>query len=321
MEPELYRVPPKQPADLAWVFDRCAFLMNLTSGNKSFGQKRSHNLRQLQTWLRRWSSGEILRGITLLGVEAYTLPDIDHVIAISVIGGADSGNVYEQGWLNDLTGKYPQLATKVSIALTITDEVLRYMVRYKFSARDFLSFVAKMREEERPLTDGECRAIIDSWVSRTTQYVRTHFNLLGYDNEDLNKHYVNTRTLFVEACGSDKYKKIGLIFADLRFIDLVWFSVAEPVLRGKLAPRGTFGVTALEAEWVSDQYRLVCSVCDLIGNFPVDRIDPISAPYTIRLISFHDAGLDCPMHMWNVPKTFPGLSMTRRQVVALAGKV
>lgn len=76
----------KEPADLAWVANKCAMLMYMTSGKKSFEKKCRHNFGQLHRWLRVWSSGRPLKSPSGLMVG---FDEVDRVIGLSVIGGEE----------------------------------------------------------------------------------------------------------------------------------------------------------------------------------------------------------------------------------------
>lgn len=87
--PEVYG-HSKEPADIAWVVNRCAILMYLTKKDASFEKKKRHNMAQLHRWLRKWKSGVTLTGS--VGGEKYKFDfsDIDHVIGISVVDGGET---------------------------------------------------------------------------------------------------------------------------------------------------------------------------------------------------------------------------------------
>jgi hypothetical protein len=40
-----------EPADVAWITNRCAILMYMTASSKPFATKRKHNLNQMRGWL------------------------------------------------------------------------------------------------------------------------------------------------------------------------------------------------------------------------------------------------------------------------------
>ena len=136
--PDIYG-DSKEPADIAWVTNRCAILMYMTESKKSFERKRDHNLKQLWRWLHVWKNGTPLIGISNTKRFEINFDDIDHIVGLSIIDGGETKCQYH----SDIIRRSTNL--KLSGCATITSSVIREMASTGHGPRDIIFWLQEMR--------------------------------------------------------------------------------------------------------------------------------------------------------------------------------
>ena len=131
-KPELYDMS-REPADLAWISDRCVAIVHATKGGKPLQKKREHNNFQMHTWLRKWRQGHILRGPNV----ALSYDDIDYVIGLSVVGGREAASIIEDG---EILHARKKDISKLFACATITDAVFERLCQKSVGLKDIIHF-------------------------------------------------------------------------------------------------------------------------------------------------------------------------------------
>lgn len=252
--PELYGKEEalKEPADIAWVANRCAILMYMNrSVKKSAYDKARHNLRQLRRWLRVWKNGEKLVGIVGNKKLSFAFSDIDHVIGLSVIGGE---HVYCK-FHHDKVSECRDL--KLSACATIGENAFNTITSFYVGPREivfWLDFLKQDRREYVPEDEfnfwvrSSCGQIIkaceEQWpegaasstMPDTIDLVRRLLTWAKSDTTDSDE--------IVSAC------------SDLTMLDAVWLALATSALQSRMPKVGQYGPMVVRARRDAGPYRL-----------------------------------------------------------------
>lgn len=129
----------QEPADIAWVANRCAMLMYMTKSGQAPDKKQRHNLRQLHRWMKHWRRGVALTGSVGDSTYSFSFSDIDHVIGLSIV---DGGGDWCENHADHVIGRSDD---KLSVCATITGTVMEQIARLGFGVRDIVFFLDSMR--------------------------------------------------------------------------------------------------------------------------------------------------------------------------------
>lgn len=319
MNPDLYRQPPKEPADLAWVLDGCAFLINMTSGKKSFEQKRSHNHKQLHTWLHRWSRGEVLRGETIRGRQNISYDDVDYIIGISVVGGADVGSSFDRMDADIARKKVASNSDKIVCFVTISENILKLFAESRFLARDLIAFIRFLSDSGGKVDDQIAQAKTVNYLKECSRYLVGLFSAIAIDYAILDKSHNRITASAIGISNDKKYKEVSPFFCDLKMIDLLWIATARKALLSTVGVMNGITRTIYEAEWASGTHRLVCMVIlrtDYgLKLFTDDALK--SRKHNATYIQYMDFGKEAPITMWAIDPILPKKTVLRQEVSEL----
>lgn len=155
----------KEPCDLAWIGRGCTVLINATSTGKPTGWIYDHNIKKLLGWLRKWRSGEQLRGSNQFGSYGLSFDDHRFAVLLSVASGPHAVSNYH----SDLLANSVARAGRVVACASVTDSVLRSLAEKGGSLRDLVGFLDYLRLTRSVLDDTESAMIVrESLVAATT---------------------------------------------------------------------------------------------------------------------------------------------------------
>lgn len=155
-QPHLYGMG-KEPADIAWVTNRCAVLMYMQESKGSFLKKRNHNIKQLIKWLRKWKSGETLRGTVKTGQGkpnsnvktrdvSFQFEDVDHVIGLSIVDGGEVFCQYHERVCAD------HVDLKLTACGTLSGSIMRLLTDTLANPRTLLYWLRELRDHAGAFT-------------------------------------------------------------------------------------------------------------------------------------------------------------------------
>jgi hypothetical protein len=218
--PKNYGHPENEPADLIWISGRCAVIMYMTASRNRFNFKRKHNLDQMDKWVRHWEIGQSLDGTVRNADVSFSFSDIDHIIVLSIVGGKDTGSIYEHTRMIDAN-------PKLMVCATISDAVFAKLASKIVGVNDLIDFcdLLEALPNER-INDKDAIGLIDIWTTELAEFVRTNVrDKLNLQN--LNINWKQMRLMIFEIIKQHKLKDANDVIADLSLYDALWFNVAE----------------------------------------------------------------------------------------------
>lgn len=250
--PNLYGTNGLEPCDIAWVANRCAVLMYMTSGKKRFEKKRDHNLKQLNRWLKHWKAGQTLTGDANGRSYSFAFSDVDHVIGLSIVGGDDVRCEYHSDQL------LRNSALNLRSCGSITETCIRRLAALGAGPRDLLFFIEELRNtfffrssEQRFLN------LINDHVN--AQIIVLAHRFPAHNTQIYNHHLILSETSRIFAslrANALEEQSLGEIGADLRMIDNLWFGFAGASLETAIAPIGEDGSLVTRSKVDTGRYCL-----------------------------------------------------------------
>lgn len=303
----------KEPAGLAWIANRCAVLFYMTDSSKSFTYKNGHNLRQMSGWLRKWSSGTILRTTSDKGYHEFAFEDIDHIIGISVVDGAERSCCY-----NEIDHRHMS-RHRLRVCITITSAVMSAIARVGAGPRDLLSVAGYLKKNNlRNISELSVIDFINATYAHEAAVIRSGLNIDLPDLGNLNESWRNSRHLFSAIrTSSDTDANVASTFADLTGIDIIWISTVEAAMINMMAPPGEEGPLFTRCVRYSDDYTIICSVLAHMKVVPPSTlIEPPTGP-GLHIITSLDLGSDIPIRIIGVANSNE-TSVLAREIVAMS---
>lgn len=307
----------EEPSDVAWVANRCAILMYMTAGNQSFEKKRKHNYSQLHRWLKQWRSGQPLAGISGRTQHSFDFQDVDHIIALSVVGGRDSGCQYDADQI--IYSKH----LKLSACATITDNVIRALYNGAANPRDLLFWLSYMQDASTRLEEG---AIVESIQKKMEDdFIEMQNKFMPWlKKTQFFDHALNESAFFVSAL-KNKFNlnadssDITPIGTDLRCTDVLWMAFSYAALESQIALPGETGPLVMFAAHDSGIYRLQCLTCATNALLVEHLKTSLNMRSGISILTCLDIGVEAPIRMIAVTPRV-GLSMLEVETAELRGK-
>lgn len=279
----------EEPADLAWVSNRCAFLFYMTGKSRSYKKSVGHNLVQMHRWLRHWRSGRRLRGVSNSVRFDFGFDDIDHVVGISIIGSQHIWCEY-----HDSEVAYSK-NNKLAACATFTLPVIELFGEASFTPRDILRYVRELHIEGTPISEKEILETIDhhigSTISGTLEQFKPHLVGISLSFDFLEYASRLFTMLKLNVAGSDQAAQI---LSDVRFAEICWIICAGFCMQAKIAKPGEAGNLAVMTKLENENYTFQIAVCSSM-NVAREKVLPLIANITgISLIFTLDFGHDSP---------------------------
>lgn len=254
-QPHLYGMG-KEPADIAWVTNRCAVLIYCQQSKGSFLKKRNHNLKQLIRWLKKWRAGEALRGSVKTGrgrpeaemstrEVSFDFADVDHVIGLSIV---DGGEVFCQ-YHERVCADYIDL--KLSACGTLAGSIMRLLADKLANPRTLLYWLRELRDQAGafPVRSEHLEAEIETKFEVDLLIQQSKFQLPGAASPIGLK---STANHLLSALHFLKSLNVADVASDLTFSDFLWISLAYETM-GSIVARALPGqVGPLRAELTRD---------------------------------------------------------------------
>lgn len=292
--PEYYGKNANEPADVVWVANRCAILMYLKAGKKSFDKKRMHNLGQLHRWLKVWQRGEPLVGFSGDTRHEINFGDIDHVIGLSVVGGLERFCQYEPDEVRYSADR------KLAACATITALSLIKAAGDGASARDVVAFLAFLQERGERIPEAEFLKFIHDRTRRHARDARKRFRGLWNTTDELNESWFQHLDQ-IRRMRSYLPSDVMSVLADFTTADVLWLSVAEASLIRACPNPGEYGPLVAMAARSSGAYSINCYVAASIDHMYA-RMQECKVPTIKHLLK--GPGL-CLVSMLNFGKSAP----------------
>jgi hypothetical protein len=292
----------KEPADIAWIANRCAILMYATHSKKRFETKRDHNLRQLRRWLHVWRNGQPLIGKSGSQSLEIRFDDIDHVVGLSIVDGGETHCQYH----SDIITRSQDL--KLSACATLTGTVIRKLAELGFGPRDIVYWLSRMQSGQTDIVaESDLISSVRDYVAATTMSLWNQFgDLKPYEYRE--KALRETSTLLAWAKnGLAEQPAIGSIGADLMVADTMWFAWSKAALESLIAAPGETGPLVVGSKRETGIYRLTtvaaASMRHLNENLP--KVLPPDIPGIFIFTTF-DLGKEAPIRTGGFnPRTGP----------------
>ena len=239
----------KEPADIAWVVNRCAILIYATSSGHSFAKKRDHNCRQLHKWLRAWKSGHLLKGRAHEKDVSFEFGDVDHIIGLSIIENGEIGCQYHGDEVSH-SADY-----KLSGCATLTSSAMAFLAGLTTGPRDVIMWLEDLRLIGRMVTVEEFLSHVGNGFMQQAIITRNAFSKFHNNNIDFQYVISHTMQTFYTLKQAEIHE-FGLpVLYDICFSDVMWFSFAGRALLSQLAPPGKTGNLFIVTERKTSIYR------------------------------------------------------------------
>jgi hypothetical protein len=249
----------KQPADIAWISNRCAILMYMTKSEKPYERKRDHNLGQLNRWLRVWQNGQPLTGTVDNRKYQFAFNDIDYVVGLSIVDGGEVWCEYHAERVTHRTDG------KLAACATITGRVMREFAAAGVGPRDIMVWLNTLRMQPTRLIREELMIASIRHYVRTTR-IQVEASLANYNTWDFAFRDDSIREM--EALFRCSKSLESSIFSDLLLSDVTWLGTATAALERQLAAPGQHGILCVTAVNDTGIYRLRCVVAARLKYLP-----------------------------------------------------
>ncbi|MER9407348.1 hypothetical protein NKI36_25275 [Mesorhizobium caraganae] len=303
----------KEPADVAWVANRCAFLFYMTEGGGSFEKKKKHNLKQMHAWLRKWKAGQPLIGHAGSTHYEFRFEDIDHVVGLSVVDGG-------KGWCQYHPDEVVHSKDrKLAVCVTLTGSVMRELAAVGSTPRDLLATISELHGFAE-LPSNDLIHFIRQYAQAGTIVVESQFKEFQND-PNYNQYAITLATILVDwARHHPDAKDIGQIGADLRSNDILWIALANSTVQSRIALPGTFGPLWAIMNRETGIYNLKC-VGAAAMKILAENVGVINdnRPGLILTASL-DFGMDSPLHTMAITPP-QGKSMLEQEILLLRNAV
>jgi len=137
----------REPADMVWACNNCIILMGMTNTVGSAEMMFEHNMKNLKGWLKRWKSGDRLRGKSLFTTYDIGFDDYKHKVLVSVVEGPHA----VAQWHDEMKTELRKAGREVTACVTVPEKVLHYLAQNGGSTRDLLEFVESVRKEGKSI--------------------------------------------------------------------------------------------------------------------------------------------------------------------------
>ncbi|AUW59445.1 hypothetical protein C1T17_16470 [Sphingobium sp. SCG-1] len=287
-----------EPADVVWVANRCAILMYMKAGGKSFEHKRDGNLRQMKGWLRRWQLGQPLTGCSFSESYSFMFDDVDHIVGLSIVDGEDVWCEYHADQVNALQHR------KLAACATLTGGIVRQLAEIGASPRDLLRLLGRLRAEGRKTSDHETSQSLNAYTNaclfNAAQDVKSKVSFQHRRQYDMPFTFEMVMRVMDGMKSHEAAKDHSHIGADLRLRDKAWIACAAATLEAILPDKGHFGVAMLGLHTQSGIYRLQCFAA-LNMKLQSENMDrTILRGPGLSLYATFDLGMDIPIRMMTI---------------------
>jgi hypothetical protein len=250
--PQHYGLPAKlkEPADIAWVTNRCAILIYATSSGSSFQKKRKHNCGQLHKWLRAWRSGHPLRGEVAGKEISFGFDDIDYVVGLSII---ENGEVWCEYHADEVRHSSD---FKLAACATLPMSVMHFLAQITAGPKDLIFWLSRLLDLKKPISDDEFLKLTSNEI--TTAVTRMRNNIGRLQNDTISFQFIveNMMNSFSTLKRGDVSESASPVLSDLGLLDLLWFTFMGAALLSQLAPPGQRGPLFVLAKNRTGVYQL-----------------------------------------------------------------
>lgn len=253
-KPNLYGPNKNEPADIAWVADRCAIVMYLCNSKQKFIKKKQHNASQLHRWLKAWKNGRELGGS--IGEDSWSFgwSDIDHVIGILVVDGENSFCQYHQEDV-EYSKNY-----KLKACVTLTGEVIDKFAKSRGGIRDLLDLVNFIRSDANRLyTSQEVKDAMVAEEIYSSKKMREYFGIADYDRTWLLEGWASSTRIIHGIKSIDRLEGAKLLGQNLTRMDALWLGLAYNNLSSLVSSSESDGCSGAFMELVHDEYKIVAA--------------------------------------------------------------
>ena len=239
----------KQPADIAWVAHRCAVLMYLTTGKKSFEKKNKHKFSQLHKWLRHWKLGQNLIGYSFGKRHEFSYDEIDHVIGLSIVGGDDVWCEYQPDQV-----RY-SFDRKLSVCMTLTDAAMSALAAMAPSPRDMLFWANELRQAKSRVSESDFVAKVQALSHYVVEQLEMEFQGLQHDRSTHEIVLKEVGAIVTSSRTSPEIQLLTDLTSDLMYQDTLWLALASSAFETQLAPEVAFQPRAAFMHADANPYR------------------------------------------------------------------
>jgi hypothetical protein len=222
----------QEPCDIAWVENRCAILMYMTETRQSHDKMISHNLGQMNRWLKAWKNGQHLSGLVSSKACSFTFADVDHIVGLSVVDGENAQCEYHA----ERVLFRPE--DKLSICATVTGRVIRKFASLGYGPRDIIYWLDFIRcSSSGPFPDDLLLQQIDTVHSALATAVVASFKDARMDliSDAAILRFGEAAMLSMKQNDDDAIRRIA---ADLLWADVRWITTATIALAKSIAAPG-----------------------------------------------------------------------------------
>lgn len=253
-KPNLYGPNKNEPADIAWVADRCAILMYLCNSKQKFIKKKQHNSSQLHRWLKAWKNGRELSGSRGEDSWSFRWSDIDHVIGILVVDGENSFCQYHQ---DDV--KYSS-NYKLKACVTLTGEVVDKFAKSRGGIRDLLDLMSFVKSDtSRLYTSEEVKDAMIADEIYSSKKMREYFGITNYDRNWLLEGWNSATQIIHNIKSINGLEGAKLLGQNLTRMDALWLGLAYNNLSSIVASPKSKGCPGAFMELSHDQYKIIAA--------------------------------------------------------------
>jgi hypothetical protein len=280
----------REPADIAWVSNRCAILMYVTESQRSYEQKRDHNLKQLNRWLRTWENGQILAGRTGTQNHQFSFEDVDHVIGLSIVDGGETWCEYHSDRV------LCRSDSKLAACATFTGPVMRTLSDLGAGPRDILFWIDFIRRHsQKRVSEQELISAIVQSRSVNLEKISAEFPELKHDSK-FRDHAIRETLSLLAWSIIEASSDVSLIGSDLTSAETLRIGFANAALETHIAPPGADGTLIAKAVFDTGIYKLECvmsaSLKFLVENGPSAPTGP-----GLTIVTALDFGRNSPIRM------------------------
>ena len=258
------------------------FLINMKAGQKPYESQISGNLKQLAGWMRAWAAGRNLGGSNDWGPFDVALTDVDWVVLISVVKGADAHAEFHHDKTDALAARYPKIAAVVSIP----EGVLLNLIQRGGTALDLADLLLALAVCDRLSEDAAMGLLSDLHLQAITS-VRFAAGQVedrddAFDTEFSQRLMQGLRATPRESLttpGDAEISDRTAVFNDLDWSEnaQVIFAITDITAHVREVPIGEYGPTGSCVELVFSGYTFLIAAGDL--RRPVESMRPLEQFY------------------------------------------
>lgn len=297
----------KEPADIAWVSNRCALLMYMTESKKPFETKRDHNLGQLNRWLKVWQNGGRLIGSVGDQIHQFSFDDVDHIVGLSIVDRGETLCEYHSDRVTYRSN------SKLSVCATITGSVMREFVAMGAGPRDVIEWLNYIRLlPNQQISDQDLIEEIRKTVHDRKALMEYELSPIKRDDRfDANADRQTVAFLAYSKTLDDVISEIG---ADLKWTDVAWLGLANAALESLTAAPGETGHLVTTAVLETGIYKLEVTMAAGLKFLPKPQKDEfLSRLPGIEIVTALDFGRQLMMFV----KARTGTSHIQQEIASI----